>query len=74
MRTLKIALNGTGFAGAFTAEVYSEIPHKNEVNIELAGVCAGRLENAKGFAARYGVKEAFAEHAQMLAAIEPDSP
>ena len=72
MRTLKISLNGTGFAGSFTAEVYREIPHKNEVNIELAGVCAGRLENAKGFAARYGVKEAFAEHAQMLAAIEPD--
>ena len=72
MRTLKVTLNGTGFAGDYTARVYGMIPHKNGVFVELAGVTSGRLENAERFAQTHGVTRAFANHAEMLDEIKPD--
>lgn len=71
-RTLKVGINGTGFAGDYTASTYSMIPHRNGVNIELAGIVSGRLENAKKFAESHGVQSAFSSHAEMLEAVSPD--
>lgn len=71
-RSLSVAINGTGFAGTYTAQVYGMIPHKNGVTIELAGVTAGHRENAERFAAEHGVARAFDSHAEMLAAVQPD--
>ncbi len=71
-RTLKVTINGTGFAGDYTARVYGMIPHKNGVTIELAGVTSGRQENAERFSQAHGVSTAFANHSEMLAAVRPD--
>ncbi len=48
------------------------IPHKNGVNIELAGVTSGRLENAERFAASHGVMQAFDNHVSMIEQVQPD--
>ncbi|MBI5091332.1 MAG: Gfo/Idh/MocA family oxidoreductase [Candidatus Hydrogenedentes bacterium] len=71
-RQLKITINGTGFAGDYTARVYGMIPHKNGVSISLAGVTSGGLGNAQRFAAKHAIPQAFATHAEMLDAIHPD--
>ncbi len=71
-RTLRVAINGTGFAGEYTAGCYSMIPHHNGVTIELAGVVSGRLENAQRFAKSHGVRAAFEDHEAMLEAVKPD--
>jgi predicted dehydrogenase len=71
-RTLKVTINGTGFAGDYTARVYGMIPHKNGVSIELAGVTSGRRENAERFAQIHGVTRAYADHGDMLQAVGPD--
>src|SRR5262245_3019577 len=71
-RTIRVTINGTGFAGGYTAACYGLIPHKNGVAIELAGVTSGRLERAQAFARDRGVTQAFASHAAMLAAVHPD--
>jgi predicted dehydrogenase len=71
-RTIRVTLNGTGFAADYTAACYGLIPHKNGVAIELAGVTSGRLERAEAFAGARGVTRAFATHAEMLAAVRPD--
>lgn len=72
MSTLKVTLNGTGFAADYTAKSYDMIPHKNGVRIELAGVTSGNLENAQRFAQSHGVAKAFADHAAMLAEVQPE--
>ncbi len=71
-RTLKITLNGTGFAGDYTARTYGMIPHKNGVELELAGVTSGQFENALRFADKHGIRQAYASHREMLAAVQPD--
>jgi predicted dehydrogenase len=71
-RVLRVTLNGTGFAADYTAACYGLIPHKNGVAIELAGVTSGRLERAQAFARARGVRQAYASHAEMLAAVRPD--
>ena len=72
MRTLKVTISGTGFAGDFTAQVFGMIPHKNGVAIELAGVTSGHLGNAQRFAEKHGVAQAFATHQEMLETVQPD--
>jgi predicted dehydrogenase len=72
MEKLRVTINGTGFAGDYTAQVYGMIPHKNGVEIDLAGVCSGHLANAEAFAAKYGVSGTFASHAEMVNEIRPD--
>src|SRR5262249_15303138 len=49
-RTLRVTLNGTGFAADYTAACYGLIPHKNGVTVELVGVTSGRPERAAAFA------------------------
>lgn len=71
-RTVRVAISGTGFAGDYTAGTYSMIPHKNGVQIELAGVISGRRENAEKFAAKHGVTNVYDSHAEMIAEIRPD--
>jgi hypothetical protein len=71
MNELKVTINGTGFAGTYTAQVYGLIPHKNGVHIDLAGVCSGRLENAQRFAAKHGVRSAYDNHEKMIAEVQP---
>lgn len=71
-KTLRVSINGTGFAGSYTAECYGMIPHKNGVVIELAGIAAGRRESAEKFAAKHGVARAFDSHAEMVEALRPD--
>jgi predicted dehydrogenase len=71
-RVLGVTINGTGFAGTYTAQVYGQIPHKNGVAIELRGVCSGHRENAERFAAEHGVGEAFEGHREMLEKTRPD--
>jgi len=71
-RTLRVAINGTGFAGDYTAKSYAMIPHQNGVDIELAGVVSGHLENAQRFAQTHGVSQAFDSHTGMLNAVRPD--
>ncbi|OGG57282.1 MAG: hypothetical protein A3F84_02165 [Candidatus Handelsmanbacteria bacterium RIFCSPLOWO2_12_FULL_64_10] len=72
MKTMKVTINGSGFAGDFTARAYGMIPHKNGVQIELAGICSGHVENARKFAERHGVTRAYEGHASMVAAVRPD--
>jgi predicted dehydrogenase len=72
MRTVRVTLNGTGFAADYTAACYGLIPHKNGVAIELAGVTSGRLERAEAFARSRGIARAYASHAEMVAALSPD--
>lgn len=71
-RTLRVTLNGTGFAAGYTAACYGLIPHKNGVAIEMAGVTSGKLERAQAFAQARGITRAFDTHAAMLAAVRPD--
>lgn len=71
-RHLKVTINGTGFAGDYTARSYGLIPHQNGVQIELAGVTSGRLENAERFAAAHGVTRAYGQHDQMVSELKPD--
>ena len=71
-RTLKVTISGTGFAGDYTTRVYGMIPHKNGVEIELAGVCAGHLENAQKFAEKHGFTRAFAAHQDMVSTVRSD--
>jgi predicted dehydrogenase len=71
-RSIKVTINGTGFAGDYTAGAYSMIPHKNGVTIELAGVTSGNPANAEAFAAKHGVTRAFQNHADMLRVVRPD--
>lgn len=71
-RTIRVTLNGTGFAAGYTAACYSLIPHKNNVAIELAGVTSGRFERAKAFAQARGITRAFESHADMLAEVRPE--
>ncbi|MDA0745449.1 MAG: Gfo/Idh/MocA family oxidoreductase [bacterium] len=71
-QTLKVTLNGTGFAGDYTARSYGLIPHKNGVHIELAGICSGHLENAQKFAQKHNAGRAFEDHAEMVSQIKPD--
>jgi predicted dehydrogenase len=71
-RTLRITVNGTGFAADYTAACYGLLPHRNGVTLELAGVTSGRLERAEAFARARGVTRAYATHAQMLAEVRPD--
>ena len=71
-RTLRVTINGTGFAADYTTACYGLIPHKNGVSIELAGVTSGRLERAEAFARARGIGRAFASHAEMLADVRPD--
>jgi len=71
-RTLNVAINGTGFAGTYTAQVYGMIPHKNGVTIELAGVTASGRESADRFASEHGVSKVFDSHAEMVTTLKPD--
>lgn len=71
-RTLKVTLNGTGFAADYTARTYGLIPHRNGVAIELAGVTSGRRENAERFAATHGIQATFGSHEEMIRAVRPD--
>ncbi len=71
-RTLRVTMNGTGFAGDYTARVYGLIPHKNNVTIELAGITSGRIENAARFAREHGIATAYPSHADMVKAVQPD--
>jgi predicted dehydrogenase len=71
-RDLKVTINGTGFAADYTARVYGMIPHKNGVNIQLAGVTSGSLSNAERFAELHRVGGAYASHAEMLQETKPD--
>jgi predicted dehydrogenase len=72
MTTLRVTINGTGFAADYTARVYGMIPHKNGVRLELSGVTSGQLVNAEAFAARHGVQRAFTNHAEMVEQLKPD--
>ena len=72
MQELKVTINGTGFAGDYTARTYGLIPHKNGVEIQLAGITSGHVENAQRFAESHGVGQTFANHAEMLAQVRPD--
>jgi predicted dehydrogenase len=71
-KSVKVTINGTGFAGDYTAQVYGMIPHKNGVNIDVAGVCSGHLENAEKFAAKHGIGGAYENHKDMVDMIKPD--
>lgn len=71
MQQIKVTINGTGFAGDYTARTYGMIPHKNGVEIELAGITSGRIENAKRFADTHGFTNAFDSHARMLDEVKP---
>jgi predicted dehydrogenase len=48
------------------------LPHKNGVDIRLAGVTSGKFENAKRFAEKHGIERAYASHTEMLEAAEPN--
>ena len=72
MRTLKVAVSGTGFAGDYTVKTYGMMPHKNGVQLEVAGVVSGRRENAERFAEKHHVTSAYDTHGNMLAAVRPD--
>ena len=65
-RTLKVTINGTGFAGDYTARCYDLIPHQNGLEIELAGITSGQLANAETFASTHDVQGAYSNHQQML--------
>lgn len=69
---LRAVISGTGFAGDYTVGTYSMIPHRNGVQIELAGVVSGRLENAERFAVQHRITKAYSTHQEMLQAVRPD--
>lgn len=71
-QTIKVTINGTGFAGDYTTRTYGMIPHKNGVTIDLAGVTSGRIENAKKFAESHGIGAAFDNHAEMVKQLQPN--
>lgn len=71
-KKIRVTINGTGFAGDYTARVYKMIPHKNGITIDPAGVCSGRLENARSFAEQHGISNSFENHGKMLAEVRPD--
>jgi predicted dehydrogenase len=71
-RTIRVTLNGTGFAANYTAACYGLIPHKNGVAIELAGVTSGRSERAETFARARNITQAYGTHQNMLADVRPD--
>lgn len=71
-RKLRVAISGTGFAGDYTAGTYAMIPHKNGIDIELAGVISGRRENAERFAEKHHISGVYDTHGEMLEAIQPD--
>ncbi len=71
-KTLNITISGTGFAGDFVARSFGMLPHRNGVNLHLAGVNSGNLGNAKLFAKRHGVDHAFDSHQEMLEKVQPD--
>ena len=71
-KTLKVAINGTGFAADYSTRTYGMIPHKNGVGIELAGVTSGKIANAEAFATKHSISRAFASHAEMLKEVQPD--
>lgn len=48
------------------------VPHKNGVQIVLAGVTSGHLGNARKFAEKHGVTKAYLSHETMLKTIKPD--
>lgn len=70
--SLKVTISGTGFAGDFVARSFAMLPHRNGVDIQLAGVNSGHLGNARRFAERHGVAGAFDSHQEMLEAVKPD--
>jgi len=70
-KKLKVTINGTGFAGDYTARCYGMIPHQNGLEIELAGITSGQLANAERFAEQHSVAKAFASHQQMLEELGP---
>lgn len=70
--TLKITISGTGFAGDFVARSFGMLPHRNGIDLHLAGVNSGHLGNAERFAKKHGVARAFASHREMLEAVAPD--
>lgn len=70
-QTIQVAINGTGFAADYTAKTYGMIPHRNGVEIELAGVVSGRRGNAEKFAASHNVSATFESHAEMLESVRP---
>ncbi len=70
-KSIQVTINGTGFAGDYTARVYGMIPHKNGVEITLSGVCSGHLENAEKFAKKHGITQAFANHKTMVEMVRP---
>ncbi len=72
LRNIKVTINGTGFAADYTARVYSMIPHKNGVTIDLAGVTSGSLSNAQSFAEQHGIAKAFESHGEMVGSLKPD--
>jgi len=69
---LQVTISGTGFAGDFVARSFAMLPHRNGVNIALAGVNSGHLGNAQKFAEKHGVARAFDSHKEMLAVVQPD--
>lgn len=71
-RTLKVTINGTGFAADYSTQTYGMIPHKNGVTIELAGVTSGKPANAEAFARKHGIRRAFTSHAEMIREVRPD--
>ena len=71
-KTIKVTLNGTGFAGSYTAEGYRLVPHKNGIEIELAGICSGHYENAQNFAADHGISAAYENHGEMIRSVGPE--
>ena len=70
-KTLKVTINGTGFAGTYTAQVYGMIPHRNGLTIDLAAVTAGHRESAERFATEHGIGEVYDSHLEMLNAVRP---
>ena len=70
-KTLKVTINGTGFAADYTALTYGMIPHKNGVAIDLAGVTSGKMVNAERFAKKHGVGQTFENHGSMLQDVRP---
>ncbi len=71
-KQLKVTISGTGFAGDFVARSFGMLPHRNGVNIQLAGVNSGHLGNAERFAQKHGVAHAFSSHKEMLETVKPD--
>jgi len=69
-QTIRVGINGTGFAANYTAATYGMIPHRNGVSIELAGVVSGTIENARRFADQHGVTRVWDTHQQMLDGVE----